>query len=80
MLLASDPGGSPSILFITQRAAQLDERKILQLANTFTRHGEILSDVLESLRLSAARDCTVPSLTKSAEAISLVTFSMSHQS
>jgi hypothetical protein len=80
MLLASDPGGSPSILFITQRAAQVDERKIPQLANTFTRHGEILSDVLESLRLPAACDCTVPSLTKSAEAIFLVTFSMSHQS
>ena len=53
MLLASDPGDPQSILFITQSAAQVPQRNVLQLANTLTRHGEILSDFLEGLRLSA---------------------------
>ena len=39
-------------LFLAQRAAQLRQRDVLQLANPLARHAKLLADFLERLRLA----------------------------
>src|SRR5437762_9733257 len=46
-------------VFLAERAAQLRQRNVLQLANTLACDAEILTDVLERLRLSAVETETL---------------------